>query len=80
MGDIREAAVTPGVKRRVEDLVGEILQAITAPVQAQYRALAARVNYLALDRADIALAVKECCRQMSNPKRIDWVALRRLVS
>ena len=33
----------------------------------RYRALAARANYLALDRPDVQYAVKEICRSMSKP-------------
>lgn len=43
-----------------------------------YRAIVARANYLAQDRADIGFAVKELCRSMSNPSRTDWEALKRL--
>ena len=32
-----------------------------------YRACAARANYLALDRVDVAFAAKELCRRMSSP-------------
>ena len=32
-----------------------------------YRSLAARANYLALDRPDIQFAVKELCRSMAKP-------------
>ena len=38
----------------------------------------ARANYLALDRPDIQYAVKEMCREMSNPTRGDLRRLRRL--
>ena len=44
----------------------------------EYRALAARANYLAADRADIQYAVKEICRGMANPTRGDWRKLKRL--
>ena len=37
----------------------------------QFWALAARGNFLALDRPDIPYAVKEICRGMSNPTRGD---------
>ena len=42
---------------------------------ATYRAVTARANYLALDRADIQYAVKELCRAMSRPLEKDWVCL-----
>ena len=43
-----------------------------------YRALAARANYLALDRADIQFAAKEVCRGMAQPTRGHLKMLRRL--
>ena len=45
----------------------------------EYRALAARANYLAQDRADIQFAAKECCRSMASPTKGSSRALRRLV-
>merc|ERR1712122_299007 len=45
---------------------------------ALFRATAARANYLALDRPEVAYAAKELCRRMSAPRRRDKVALRRL--
>ena len=44
----------------------------------KYRGLAARLNYLALDRADVQFAAKECCRYMSSPKLGDWERLKRV--
>ena len=38
----------------------------------QYRALAARANYLAADRIDIMYAVKKICRSMSSPTVGSW--------
>ena len=44
----------------------------------QFRALAARANYLAADRIDIQYAVKEMCRGMASPQVRHWNALKRL--
>ena len=44
----------------------------------EYRALAARANYLAQDRADILFAAKECCRGMAAPTWGHMKAIRRL--
>ena len=44
----------------------------------EFRALAARANYLAADRADIQFAVKELCRGMAKPTRGDWRKIKRL--
>ena len=43
-----------------------------------YRAMAARANFLAIDRPDIAFSVKEICRRMSAPDEGDLLALKRL--
>ena len=45
----------------------------------EYRAAAARLNYLALDRPDILFASKECSRRMSAPRNGDWTAIKRVV-
>ena len=44
----------------------------------KYRALAARLNYLAMDRADVQFAAKEACRKMSRPIMADWDILKRI--
>ena len=44
----------------------------------EFRGLAARANYLALDRIDIQYAVKELVKDMSKPKVSSWAALMRL--
>ena len=44
-----------------------------------FRALAARANYLALDRPDIAFVRKELCRSFSCPSRSSATLLKRLV-
>jgi len=45
----------------------------------QYRSWAARLNYLAMDRADIQFSVKACAKAMSNPKPSDFVKFKRLI-
>ena len=52
------------------------------PMKAQehrrYRELAARANYLAMDRPDIQYSTKEVCRGMASPTKQDWHRLKRL--
>jgi hypothetical protein len=43
-----------------------------------FRAIAARLNFLAMDSPDIMYPVKEICREMSRPKRRSWRAIKRL--
>ena len=42
-----------------------------------FRGLAARANYLALDRPDLQYAAKEICREMSKPQQSSLGKLRR---
>ena len=43
-----------------------------------FRALAARVNFLAQDCPDIQFSAKEVCRDMAVPKVRSWAKLKRL--
>ena len=43
-----------------------------------YRGVAARLNYIAPDRPDIAYAVKEAARNMSSPEVSDLRRLRKI--
>ena len=67
----------PGYKRTPAG--EEEAQPLGQELALKFRALAARANYLSLDRPDIGCAAKECCRRMSAPTTQDWLALVRLV-
>ena len=43
-----------------------------------YRAIVARVNFLAADRSELQFASKECSRRMANPRVMDWGAIKRI--
>jgi len=60
-------------------LAEEEEQKLEAGLGGGYRAMAARANYLAMDRADIQYPTKEACRGMSDPTRGDLRKLKRLV-
>ena len=49
--------------------------ALDAAESRRYRAVTARLNYLAADRVDIQYAVKEAARGMSSPKKSGWSIL-----
>ena len=50
-----------------------------SPAQAtEYMAFAARANYLAQDRPDVAYVAKELCREFAVPTRHSWARLTRL--
>ena len=43
-----------------------------------FRAISARINFLAQDRSDLQFASKECSRRMSSPRVRDWLLLKRI--
>jgi hypothetical protein len=51
---------------------------LPAAVASLFRSFAARANYLAMDRPDLAQATKELCRRMSDPRAADLQALGRV--
>ena len=44
----------------------------------RYRAIAARHNYLSIDRPDLQFAVKELCMDMAKPTEQSWSKLKRV--
>ena len=72
-----KAVVTPGEDEKPWEHE-ENQTALTLAEASTYRALVARCNYLAMDRADLQYAVKELCKAMSNPTIGDKKALKRV--
>ena len=75
-----KSVTTPSVndERSEADKAEEDDDAELTPKEAtQFRGIAARANYLALDRPDIQFATKEACREMSKPThRAVWPVKR----
>ena len=72
-----KVVATPGTKE--EGRTSEDREILFKDEEAiAYRALVARCNYLAPDRFDIALIVKELARAMSKPTRGDQQKSKRL--
>ena len=44
----------------------------------RFRSVAARINYLAHDRADLKIAAMRVCKAMSSPKVEDWLAVEKV--
>ena len=53
-------------------------KALTGKAATEYRALAARLNYLALDRIDLQYVAKCVSKYMSSPCEHDWLALKKV--
>ena len=73
--DIRERKARGELGKRREVDAARILD---SQESTRYRAIAARANYLAIDRGDIMFATKELTRKMSEPTEHDWNKLVRL--
>lgn len=67
---------TPGEDDRESHM--ELLEELGTRDAREFRGLAARANYLALDRPDLQYAAKEVCRGMATPLRAHLKALRRM--
>ena len=73
------ASKVPGVKlsrEAVEQSTEE--EPLPREEARKYRAIAARLNYLAPDRLDIAYSVKEVARNMASPRWSDFQKLKRI--
>ena len=68
---------TSGV-REEEDQGGGKNDPLTAVEAPQFRAIAARFNYLAADCPNFLYATKEVCREMANPTLRSQERLKRL--
>ena len=65
-------------EKKGEESVAWEEQAMLPEDQTRYRALAARLNFLAVDRPDHVYAAKECSWRMRKPRNKDWEALKRI--
>jgi hypothetical protein len=63
------------VNGRVEDLAEELIE-LEAAECTPFRALAARLNYLAQDAPEVQFAAKEVCRDMAKPNQDSWRKLK----
>ena len=69
-----------GVKKaKIIERAKHATDALPPSKATDFRAMAARANYLALDRPDISFATKELCRCFSNPNGQALEALKRVV-
>ncbi len=69
----------PSAKETIAEVEGDEWNEVLDPAEAtEFRAPAARVSYLAEDRADIGHAVKELRRDTSAPRRSGQSKLKRL--
>ena len=78
--DQSKSVGTPGTseeKAKIEN--DEELPSLNGSEAKRYRAAAARLNYLAQDRPDLAFAAKEVSRAMSSPNSGDEMRLKRVI-
>ena len=74
--DGTKGVTSPGTDADADQEDGDEVDAESAT---RFRGLAARANYLAQDRPDLAFAAKEVCRDMAKPTESSWKRLKRIV-
>ena len=72
-----KGVATPGTKEE-GTTKEEHAEKLDPAKTSSYRAIVARLNYLAADRPDIAFSVKEAARSMSAPTKGCWEKLKRI--
>lgn len=65
----------PNEKINPKHLTEEDVKELSKEDASSYRAVAARGNYLSIDRSDVRYAVKELARRMAKPRNIDYKQL-----
>ena len=69
--DGKNPAAAPGCKAKNDD--DDEAMELGKEEATEFRSLAARANFMAMDRPDIQYSVKEICRRMSKPCKGDWM-------
>ena len=71
-------AKTPGVHESTVEASMQVGAEMNDHEKTKFRGVAARINYLAMDRSDLQFAAKDLCRKMANPEPKDWDKARRI--
>jgi hypothetical protein len=79
MGLQDNPVATPGVKEKACERNRGTARELDRSEARMFRSYAARANYLAQDRVDVAYACKEICREMAKPSEAGWDKLKRVV-
>ena len=72
-----EARTLSTPRSKTEDIT-DYAKELEGEEATRYRAIAARCNFLSIDRPDLQFSVKELCRDMSRPTDQSWARLRRV--
>ena len=88
--ELSSTEILAAVSRKVRKRIGQkkakeierskkVFGALGPEEATRFRSMAARANYLALDRPDISFGTKELCRCFGSPTTDAMAALKRLV-
>eukprot|EP00973_Karenia_brevis_P007746 1052105-Karenia_brevis.AAC.1 len=62
-----------------EDKVEEWEEEFLGKAEAkEFRGLAARLNFMSLDCANLQFAIKQCSKKKARPKVVSWRALKKI--
>ena len=73
-----EDPTEPEEHHEVSDSESEEDKELSADEARRYRAITARLNYLAVDRVDIQYSVKEAARHMATPRVSSWKLVNKI--
>ena len=72
-------APTPGAAETNEEIKAyQVSPEMSRSDSTVFRGLAARLNYLSLDRPDLQFSAKEIAKRMARPREEDWLKLKRV--
>jgi hypothetical protein len=74
-GESRSSVMNGDREDKEEEWEREVLDKEEAKL---YRGVVARLNYLGQDCPDLQFAVKQCSRDMANPKRGSWKSVKKV--
>jgi hypothetical protein len=77
LDETSKGAEAPSI-RETSTTILEHSEPLNAKMKTEFRGLAARANYLSLDRMDIQHATKEACREMSAPTEKSLAKMKHL--
>ena len=73
------ASKTPGTPGHAdENCAKSVESSLTDQEKSKFCGVAARIKYLAQDRADLQFAAKDLCRHMASPEVHDWEKSNRI--
>ena len=69
---------TPDTHHADENCANSVERSLTDQHKSEFRGVAAQINYLAQERADLQFVAKDLCRHMASPEVHEWQQAKRI--